>query len=44
MRFDNKIRSYDFIYNEDKPFIYKKTTEPHHSCGLICDDIVLIGN
>ena len=45
MRFDEAIRSYDFIKNEDKPCVYKKISGSTITLlVLYVDDILLIGN
>ena len=45
MRFDEVIRSYDFIKNEDKPCVYKKISGSAITfLVLYVDDILLIGN
>ena len=45
MRFDEIIRSYDFIKNEDEPCVYKKISgSAIIFLVLYVDDILLIGN
>ena len=45
MRFDEAIRSYEFIKNEDKPYVYKKISGSAINFVVLCtDDILLIGN
>ena len=45
MRFDEAIRSYDFIKNEDEPCVYKKVSGSAITfLVLYADDILLIGN
>ena len=45
MRFDEAIRSYDFIKNEDEPCVYKKISGSAITfLVLYVDDILLIGN
>ena len=45
MRFDEAIRSYDFIKNEDEPCVYKKVSGNTITfLVLYVDDILLIGN
>ena len=45
MRFDEAIRSYDFIKNEDKPCVYKKISGSAITFLILyVDDILLIGN
>ena len=45
MRFDEAIRSYDFIKNEDESCVYKKISESTITfLVLYVDDILLIGN
>ena len=45
MRFDETIRSYDFIKNEDEPCVYKKISgSAIIFLVLYVDDILLIGN
>ena len=45
MRFDEAIRSYDFIKNEDEPCVYKKISGSTITfLVLYVDDILLIGN
>ena len=45
MRFDEAIRSYDFIKNEDEPYVYKKISGSSITfLVLYVDDILLIGN
>ena len=45
MRFDETIRSYDFIKNEDEPCVYKKISgSAIMFLVLYVDDILLIGN
>ena len=45
MRFDKAIRSYDFIKNEDKPFLYMKISGIMITFLILyVDDILLIGN
>ena len=44
-RFDEAIRSYDFIKNEDEPCVYKKVSGSQLTfLVLYVDDILLIGN
>ena len=45
MRFDEAIRSYKFIKNEDEPCVYKKIIGSAITfVVLYVDDILLIGN
>ena len=45
MRFDAVIRSYEFMQNEDEPYVYKKISESAITfLVLYVDDILLIGN
>ena len=45
MRFDEAIRSYDFIKNEDEPCVYKKVSgSAIIFLAIYVDDILLIGN
>ena len=45
MRFDEVIRSYDFIKSEYEPCVYKKISERAITfLVLYVDDILLIGN
>ena len=45
MRFDEAIKSYDFIQNEDEPCVYKKISRSAITfLVLYVDDILLIGN
>ena len=45
MIFDEAIRSYDFIKNEDDPCVYKKISGSTITfLFLYVDDILLIGN
>ena len=45
MRFDEAIRSYNFIKNEDEPCVYKKISGSAITfLALYVDDILLIGN
>ena len=45
MRFDEAIRSYDLINNEDKPCVYKRVNGSTITfLVLYVDDILLIGN
>ena len=45
IRFDEAIRSYDFIKNEDEPYVYKKVSESAITfVVLYVDDILIIGN
>ena len=45
MRFDEVIRSYDFIKNEDEPCVYKKISGSTITFrALYVDDILLIEN
>ena len=45
MRFDEAIRSYDFIKNEDDPCVYKKISGSTITfLFLYVDNILLIGN
>ena len=45
-RFDEAIRSYDFIKNKDEPCVYKKISGSQLTNFLVLymDDILLIGN
>ena len=43
--FDEAIRSYNFIKNEDEPYVYKKVSGSQLTfLVLYIDDILLIGN
>ena len=45
MRFDEAIKSYDFIKNKDEPYVYKKISESAiNFLVLHVEDILLIGN
>ena len=45
MRFDDAIKSYDFIKNEDEPCVYEKISRSMITFFFLCvDDILLIGN
>ena len=45
MKFDETIRSYDFIKNQDEPFVYKKIGGNAITfLVLYVDDILFIGN
>ena len=45
MRFDEAIRSYDFIKNEDEPCVYKKISKSAITfLVLYVDEILFIGN
>ena len=45
IRFDETIRSYDFIKNEDEPRVYKKVSESAITfMVLYVDDILIIRN
>ena len=45
MRFDEVIRSYEFMKNEDEPYVFKKISGSAITfLVLYVDDILLIGN
>ena len=45
IRFDEAIRSYDFVKNEDEPCVYRKVSGSAISfLVLYVDDILIIGN
>ena len=44
MRFDEAIRSYDFINNEDEPCVYKKINGSAITFLVLYVDDILIGN
>ena len=45
IRFDEAIRSYDFVKNEDEPCVYRKVSESAITfLVLYVDDILIIGN
>ena len=45
IKFNEVIRSYDFVKNEDEPYVYRKVSESAITfLVLYVEDIVIIGN